>query len=69
MKYNKILVTLDRSIQSSTVLQDAFDLAQADGSKLMLFNCINQQLDSETIPFVGTIGDIDMYGTLQRQKH
>jgi nucleotide-binding universal stress UspA family protein len=66
MKYNKILVALDRSVQSSNVLQNAFDLAEANGSQLMLFHCINQQADYGAIPLVATIGDIDIYGSLQK---
>ncbi len=67
MKYQKILVAMDNSIQASKVFQEAADIAQKCGGQLMLFNCINSFFASESIISVGTIGDIDIYGTFQQQ--
>jgi nucleotide-binding universal stress UspA family protein len=67
MKYQKILVAMDNSIQASKVFQEAIDIAQKCGGQLMLFNCINSFFASESIISVGTIGDIDIYGTFQQQ--
>ena len=71
MIYNKILVALDNSLQASKVFQEALDIAQKTGSQLMLFHCItNTSFENEPI-FIGTIADVDMYGTFhkQHQKH
>ncbi len=67
MKYHKNLVAIDNSIQASRVFQEALDIAQKCDSKLMLFNCINSFFISESIISVGTIGDVDIYGTLKQQ--
>ncbi|PAX58330.1 universal stress protein, partial [Brunnivagina elsteri] len=67
MKYQKILVAMDNSIQSSKVFQEALDIAQKCGGELMLFNCLNNFFPSESIISIGTIGDVDIYGTFKQQ--
>lgn len=67
MTYNKILVTLDNSLQAGKVLQTAFDLAQESGGELKLLHCLNTSFPSQGMPNIGTIGDIDMYGTLHKK--
>jgi nucleotide-binding universal stress UspA family protein len=64
MLYKKILVAIDRSLQASSVFEQALDIAQKEESKLMLFHSINKRLQYEAIPFVGTVGDVDIYGSL-----
>lgn len=66
MVFKKILVALDNSSQSSLVVEQALELAQKQESHLMLFHCINWEMDGAWTPFVGTLGDMDMYGTFQR---
>lgn len=67
MKYEKILVALDSSLQATKVFHEALDLAEKCHSQLMLFYCINYFVPSESLIAVGTIGDIDTYGTFQRE--
>ncbi|MBF2062940.1 MAG: universal stress protein [Calothrix sp. C42_A2020_038] len=67
MMYKKILVAIDSSLQASKVFQEALDIAHQSGSHLMLFHCISTNLRYEFIPSVGSLADVDMYGTLQKQ--
>jgi nucleotide-binding universal stress UspA family protein len=67
MIYNKILVALDNSIQAGTVLQTAIDVAQERGGELKLLHCLNTSFPNQGMPSIGTVGDIDMYGTLHKQ--
>jgi nucleotide-binding universal stress UspA family protein len=67
MVYNKILVALDKSLQTSIVFEEALEIAQKFGSRLMLFHCINSHVKDESIPFIGTIADVDMHGSLLLQ--
>ncbi|BAZ39617.1 UspA domain-containing protein [Calothrix sp. NIES-4101] len=67
MKYKKILVAMDNSLQAAKVFQAALDIAQKCGSKLMLFNCINSYFLDESAISIGTMADVDIYGTLQQQ--
>lgn len=67
MIYNKILVALDKSPQTCAVFQEALEIAKQCGSQLMLFHCINSNLVKEPFLPVGTIGDVDIYGTLHKQ--
>ncbi|MFH7024815.1 MAG: universal stress protein [Heteroscytonema crispum UTEX LB 1556] len=66
MTTNKILVALDRSSQALVVFEQALDIAQKQGSELILFHSIHSQLEGEAIQYVGTIADVDMYGTLHK---
>ncbi|MEA5572695.1 universal stress protein [Calothrix sp. UHCC 0171] len=67
MKYKKILVAMDNSLQAAKVFQAALDIAQKCGSKLMLFNCMNNYFLDESAISIGTMADVDIYGTLQQQ--
>jgi nucleotide-binding universal stress UspA family protein len=67
MIYNKILVALDKSPQTCIVFEGALEIAQKCGSQLMLFHCINSNLVQEPFSSIGTIGDVDIYGTLHKQ--
>jgi nucleotide-binding universal stress UspA family protein len=67
MIYNKILVALDNSLQAGKVLQTAINLAQESGGELKLLHCLNSSYSNQGMPSIGTIGDIDMYGTLHNQ--
>lgn len=40
MKYQKILVAIDRSSQSEAVFEQALDLAKKEGAALMVFHCL-----------------------------
>jgi nucleotide-binding universal stress UspA family protein len=66
MVFKKILVALDNSSQSSLVFEQALELAQTEESHLMLFHCLSLETDGAWTPFVGTLGDMDMYNTFQR---
>jgi nucleotide-binding universal stress UspA family protein len=66
MTSHKILVALDRSSQALMVFEQALDIAQKQGSELILFHSIHSQLEGEAIQSVGTIADVDMYGTLHK---
>jgi nucleotide-binding universal stress UspA family protein len=67
MIYNKILVALDNSQQVGKVLQTALDFAHKSGSELKLLHCLNTNFPNQGISSIGTLGDIDMYGTLHKQ--
>lgn len=66
MLLKKILVALDRSSQSQIVFEQALELAEKEGSSLMLFHCVSWDNEGASGPFIGTLADIDMYGTMQR---
>ncbi|MGB7442375.1 MAG: universal stress protein [Coleofasciculaceae cyanobacterium] len=40
MKYQKILVAIDRSSQAEAVFEQALDLAKKEGAALMVFHCL-----------------------------
>ncbi|MBW4670026.1 MAG: universal stress protein [Cyanomargarita calcarea GSE-NOS-MK-12-04C] len=67
MLYNKILVALDKSQQTSIVFEEALEMAHQCGSRLMLFHCMSSHFKDEPIPSIGTIADVDMYGSLLLQ--
>jgi nucleotide-binding universal stress UspA family protein len=67
MIYNKILVALDSSLEAGRVLQTSLDVAQKSGAELKLLHCLNTDFLNQGIPSIGSIGDIDMYGTLHKQ--
>ncbi|MFB8790844.1 MAG: universal stress protein [Potamolinea sp.] len=66
MLLKKILVALDRSSQSQAVFEQALELAEKAGSSLMLFHCVSWDTEGSSAPFIGTLADVDMYGTMQR---
>jgi nucleotide-binding universal stress UspA family protein len=66
MLLKKILVALDQSSQSQAVFDVALELAQKEGSSLMLFHCVSGDVEGSSTPFIGTLADVDMYGTMQR---
>ena len=53
MKYQKILVALDRSPEADVVFEQALELAKTEQASLMLFHCL--PIDTQT---VGSYGDI-----------
>lgn len=66
MVFKKILVAIDRSSQAPVVFEQALDLAQVEDSQLMLFHSIDPDSQGETIPFIGTVTEVDLYETLHR---
>ncbi len=68
MVFNKILVALDRSSQAPVVFAQALAIAQAHGSKLLLFHCLDWNEEVNPWVGIGTLADVNMYGTL-RQLH
>ena len=77
MAYKKILVAIDRSSQAEAVFKHALDLAEKEQSTLMLVHCLNWEPQEMMTPYVGlgTIADVDLYGSLRKvqqenfQKH
>ena len=67
MSYNRILVALDKSLQTGVVFEESLSIAEKCKSRLMLFYCINSDIVNEAFSSIGTIGDIDIYGTLHKQ--
>jgi nucleotide-binding universal stress UspA family protein len=67
MNYNRILVALDKSLQTGVVFEEALSIAEKCKSRLMLFYCTNGDVVNEPFSSIGTIGDIDIYGTLHKQ--
>jgi len=70
MVFNKILVALDRSSQAAAVFAQALELAQKQESNLMLLHCLTQETQVSTGSFlgIGTLGDVNLYGSLQQQR-
>ncbi len=66
MVFKKILVAIDSSSQAQVVFEQALELAQKLGSSLMVFHCVSWESEGQAGSFVGTLADIDMYGTVQR---
>lgn len=71
MVFNKILVVLDRSSQTPVVFAQALTIAQAYGSKIILFHCLDRNQEINPWIGIGTLADVNMYGTLRqlRQKN
>ncbi|MGQ4646400.1 universal stress protein [Lyngbya aestuarii] len=70
MVFNKILVAIDRSSQAAAVFSQALELAQKQESNLRLLHCVTQETPVPTGSFlgIGTLGDVNLYGSLQQQK-
>jgi nucleotide-binding universal stress UspA family protein len=66
MLFKKILVAIDRSPQSQVIFEQALELAQKEGSGLMLFHCLKWEAEAQGGPFIGTLADVGMYGSLHR---
>jgi nucleotide-binding universal stress UspA family protein len=66
MLFKKILVAIDRSPQSQVIFEQALELAQKQGSGLMLFHCLKWEAEAQGGPFIGTLADVGMYGSLHR---
>lgn len=65
MTPQKILVALDRSVQAPIVFERALELAAQFNSSLMLFHCFDWERENKPEAFlgIGTLGDVDLYGT------
>ncbi|HEY9666002.1 MAG TPA: universal stress protein [Coleofasciculaceae cyanobacterium] len=66
MVFKKILVALDRSPQSELVFTQALEIAQEGESRLLLFHGLSWDTDGQWTPYIGTIADVDIYGTFHR---
>ena len=66
MTFKKILVAIDRSPQASMVFEQALELAQKQGSRLMLFHSVSWETQTQATPMIATLADVDMYGTFHR---
>ena len=71
MAVQKILVAVDRSSLAPVVFEQALELADKGGSSLMVFHTLNWNPDQDTNPLlgIGTLADVDTYGTLERLRH
>jgi nucleotide-binding universal stress UspA family protein len=67
---NKILVALDRSPQASVVFAEALGLSRAPNSTMAIFHCLDWESESlaEVFLGIGTLGDVDLYGTALGQR-
>ena len=69
MSFQKVLVALDRSLQASTVFEQALSevKARSNGS-LMLVHALRMDAEVPTGAFmgIGTVADVYTYGTLKR---
>lgn len=70
MSFKKILVALDRSSQSPHVFEAALDQAHSEGCQLMLSHVVRLESEVPSGAFMGlgTIADVDTYGTLKRAQ-
>ncbi len=69
MSFQKVLVALDRSLQTSAVFEQALSEAKArSNGSLMLVHAMRMDAELTTGPFMGlgTIADLDTYGILKR---
>lgn len=64
MGLKKILVAIDHSPHAPVVFERAMAIAQQQGGELMILHVITGE--SEPVPFIGTLADMDLYGSLQR---
>ncbi len=70
MTFKKILVALDRTSQAVEVFEAALDLSRSEGTNLMVFHCISWEAEEKANSFmgIGTLADINMYGTLHKLR-
>lgn len=69
MSFQKVLVALDRSLQTSAVFEQALSEVKARGNgSLMLVHALRMDAESPTSAFmgIGTVADVYTYGTLKR---
>lgn len=73
MAFKHILVALDRAAEAIQVFEIAVEQARQTGATLLFMHCVRRESDIQSAPFmgIGTIADIDTYGTLKRiqQEH
>lgn len=71
MPFKKILVALDRSPHDPIVFAQALEQATYAQSHLMITHVVRLESDISTGAFMGlgTIADVDTYGTLKRLQH
>jgi nucleotide-binding universal stress UspA family protein len=68
MVFRKILVAIDRSSSAPAIFKEALGIAKATGASLLVVHCLHWEYEVQTGPFlgIGTLGDIDAYGTMKR---
>lgn len=68
MVFQKILVALDRSSQSSIVFSHALEQTRQPGSELLLVHVVRSDPEVPAGSFMGlgTIADVDTYGALKK---
>ncbi|HEY9604163.1 MAG TPA: universal stress protein [Allocoleopsis sp.] len=66
MGFKKILVAIDRSPQAPVVFEQALELAQNDESRLKVLYCLSLDTEAKSAPAIGTLADVDLYGTFHR---
>lgn len=71
MTFQRILVALDRSSQAPLVFERALEQAIAAHSQLHLVHIlpIDADLRAVSLAGVGTLADVDLYGTLKHLQH
>ncbi|GAB4364592.1 MAG: universal stress protein [Elainellaceae cyanobacterium] len=69
MAFQKILVAIDRSPQSSFVFEKALEQAH-EGCEMMITHVVRMETEVPSGSFMGlgTIADVDTYGTLKRAQ-
>ena len=58
MEYRQILVAIDRTSTNSEILEDALDLAQNQGARMMLFYCIQEQTVAKKEDRIATLAEL-----------
>jgi nucleotide-binding universal stress UspA family protein len=66
MTLKKILVALDRSAQSLAVFEQALEIAHNEECQLLLFHSLSTDSEGQWAPFIGTLADIDLYGSFHQ---
>lgn len=68
MSFQKVLVALDRSLQTSAVFEQALSEVKARNGSLMLVHALRMNAEVPTGAFmgIGTVADVYTYGTLKR---
>ncbi|HEY9610358.1 universal stress protein [Allocoleopsis sp.] len=71
MTLKKILVALDRSAQSLAVFEKALEIGHNEECQLLLFHSLSKDPEGQWAPFIGTLADIDLYGSFHQlqRKH
>ena len=58
MEYRKILVAIDRMSHNTEVLEDALDLAQKQGSRMMFLYCLEQETVAREEDRIATVAEL-----------